>query len=112
MSLGVRVAFETLRSRAFGAPIDGTLRLVGTNFTHPLRLLKIVNTTNALITISYDGINDHDILPTNGFLLYDFTSNRSNASASLTMANRGGVWVSGTPTAGSVFVTALYAVGD
>lgn len=38
-------------------------------------LVKFVNNSNALATVSWDGITDHDILPGGSFSLYDINTN-------------------------------------
>lgn len=69
------VNYDTLRTLAFGG-ITGAYALVGTRFARPVRLIKLVNTTNKTVTISADGVTDNDILPSNSFYLYDLTANK------------------------------------
>ena len=106
----VRVSFDTLRSLAYTG-ISASYAAIGTAFTHPARMIKIANNTNGDLIISFDGVNNHDFVPSNGFVLYDFCSN---------MAEQGGYFMQPTgtivsvkqstaPSSGSVYVTVVYA---
>ena len=103
----IRVGFEELRSLAFGA-ISGVYAGIGTAFSHPIRILKVTNTTDADITLSDDGITDKDIVPASSFVLYDFTSNNANASG-FYFAEGDRIYAKGAPGSGSVYVTTIYA---
>lgn len=74
MGYTTRLNWETLRSLntatdvTFGA---GSYAALGTPLAHPSYILKLVNNSNVLVTISIDGINDIDVAPANSFWLYD-----------------------------------------
>ena len=105
----VRVNFDTLRSLAFGS-ISGAYAAVGTAFNFPARLIKIANNTNADIIVSFDGINDHDFVASDGFVLYDYCTNQSAVGGYLEQAKGTVVYVkeaSAGPSSGSVYVTAI-----
>lgn len=108
--LAKRAKFETLRSIAFGS-ISGTYTAIGSALTNPARLIKITNLTDADMLISIDGINNHDVIPSLGFSLYDLASNRTNLSGSLDfqIGERFYVKQISAPTEGSVYLTVLYA---
>ena len=105
-ALAQRVGIEPLRSLAFGS-ISGTYAGIGTSFTHPIRIMKIYNGTDAAITFSDDGVVDKEILPAGGFLLLDFTSNAANASGFF-FAEGDRIYAKGSPTSGSVYVSSYY----
>ena|SRR6185436_14603758 len=69
-----QLTYDTMRSRD-SATFTGSYQTLGSVFTHPASIVKIVNNSNVLVTISIDGVNDHDILPANSFFLYDETAN-------------------------------------
>ena len=71
----IRFGAETLRSLAFGS-IGAAYAPIGTVTLNPSRLLYISNLTDVTLTFSFDGTNDHFVLPTEGFLLLDIASNR------------------------------------
>lgn len=100
--------WDTLRSLAFGS-ISGTYAAVGTSFTYPARIVKVINNTNADLTVSIDGTNDNDLVPAGGFFLYDCGTNRGNASPEMAIQEGTQIYVKGSPTSGSAYVVVLYA---
>lgn len=111
MSNGVRVRFEPLRSALFSS-ITTSYTPIGSGFSNPNRLLKVTNLTDGNLLISFDGVNDHDIVAASGFFLYDFCSNKSSTSGLLEQPLGTVVYVKSTgsaPTQGSVYVTVIYA---
>ncbi len=70
MSYTSRIAWETLRS-INSTGFNGAYQTLGTPLLHPSYICKLVNNSNALVTISIDGINDIDVAPANSFWLYD-----------------------------------------
>ncbi len=65
-----RIAWETLRS-VNSAALAGSYVVLGTPLSHPSYILKVVNASNILITVSIDGLTDIDVAPANSFWLYD-----------------------------------------
>lgn len=106
-NLSVRLYPETIRSLAFGS-ISGTYTGIGTAFANPSRLLYIVNNTDVLLTFSFDGINDHFVIFNGGFLLLDVTTNRSEAGGALNISQGTRIYVKGSPTMNSVYVSTFY----
>ncbi len=70
MSYTNRIAWETLRS-VDSATFAGSYVKVGGPLLHPAYILKLVNNSNVLVTISIDGATDVDVAPANSFWLYD-----------------------------------------
>lgn len=105
------VRFDSLRSLS-SASISGTYQQVGTSFGHPMRLVKLVNNSNKDVTISFDGTNDNDIVPANGFALYDMTTNRSNAGGNFSFQVGTGVYVKGTAGTGTFNIVAVFGRGE
>jgi hypothetical protein len=99
--------FDTLREIAFGS-ITGSFQLVGTAFGHINYLIKIQNTCNTGMFISFDGTNIHDYIPSNGFSLYDFNSN------ALAQPFGEGCYVKyeSAPSSGNVYVTTVHFRGS
>lgn len=105
-SLAIRCEFEDLRTLAFGA-ISGTYAGVGSPFSHAVRLLFIVNETDVGLTVSFNGVNDQLYIPASGFFLFDVTANKSlGQGLFITEGKR--VYVKGSPTSGSVYVSVAY----
>lgn len=107
-SQAIRLAVEPVRELAFGS-IGVNYIGVGTEITNPVRILRIQNLTDALLWISYDGVEDHEALAPNSFLLLDITANKARdhgyylAEGTRIYAKRNNV-----PTEGSVYVTVYY----
>jgi hypothetical protein len=106
-NLSVRLLAETLRSLAFGS-ISGTYAGIGTALAHPARLIKFTNTTDVLLTISLDGVNDHDVIPTNSSYILDIASNQVLPAGSLTISQGQRFYVKGTPSSGSIYLSVYY----
>jgi hypothetical protein len=107
----IRVRFEDLRSLAFGS-ISGTYTAVGTPFSNPVRILKVTNLTDANLLVSFNGIDDKDIVAANGFFLYDFSTNKSDAAGLLEQSAGDRLYIKddgSAATSGSVYVTVVYA---
>ena len=73
MAAGLRIIPDTLRSVA-SSTFTGAFQTLGTPLNYACPLVKFVNNSNQLVTISWDGVNEHDVLPANSFALYDFAS--------------------------------------
>lgn len=107
----VRVRFETLRSLSFGG-ISAVYAGVGLPFSNPIRILKVTNLTNENLLVSFNGIDDMDVVAANGFFLYDYGTNKSDAAGLLEQPVGDRVYVKSEdadPTLGSVYVTIIYA---
>jgi len=109
-SNSVRMKFEPARSLAAGS-IGAGYSGVGTAVDHPVRQFFIQNLTDATVWFSFDGIDDHFPLPTNGFFLNDITSNRTEQSGAFALAEGDRLYVKrlGVPTTGSVYFSVVYA---
>ena len=106
----VRVSYENLRSIAFGS-LSTNYTIVGTAFAHPVRLLKVTNTTDADVLISFDGISDKDILPGTSAYVYDYESNKTSLGGAFEQPTGQAVYAKYTgsaPSKGSVYVTVIY----
>jgi len=106
---GVRIKPETLRS-IDSATFTGSYQNLGTALTQPAALVKIVNNSTSLITISWDGINDHDVAPANSFALYDIETNSGVAERGLSVPVGTLFRVKGSAGTGSVYLVVLYIV--
>lgn len=107
--LGKRALFEVLRSRD-SATFTGSYQTLGTPLANPSVLLKFVNNSTSLVTVSYDGVNDHDISPSSSFYLYDFGSDAQSVSGDqrLSFAQGTQIYVKGSAGTGSVYAITVY----
>ena len=109
-SLGtaIRIVPEVLRTLAFGS-ISGTYAGLGTPFVNSDRILDITNATDGLLTFSIDGVSDYFVVGPNSYKIIDFTANATSVGGAASMAAGTRIYVKGTPTTGSVYLTVWYA---
>ena len=108
-TLAQRVAWETRRDVSYAA-IGASYVALGGPIIQPVRMLKIVNTTDVTIDISDDGTHDKDIITSGSAFIYDFTSNAaSNAGSIFTAAKGTQIYIKGDPSSGSVYMIVIYA---
>lgn len=106
--LGRRATFSTLAS-IDSASFTGSYQTLGT-LTQPAVMLKIVNNSDQIVTVSYDGANDNDILPASSATIYDFGSNAQDVSGSgrLSLPSGTVVRVKGSVGTGFVYLVTVY----
>lgn len=111
-SLPIRIKAEPQRSisAATIAASAGVYLGIGTSFANPIRIFYLFNQTDALLQFSWDGINDTFVLPSEGFILLDITSNKTINGGGFYLAEGDRVFVKtlGTPTVGSVYLSVFY----
>jgi hypothetical protein len=108
------VRVDALRVVAFGS-ITGSYTPVGTAFTHIMRTIRFVNTTDADVLISFDTVNDNIIVPAGSFVLYDCTTNREESLSYFVFSIGTQVFIkqsSGAPSKGSFYVECLFGQGE
>lgn len=111
LASSVRVRYEPLRSINFSS-ISSSYDGVGLPFANPVRILKVTNLTNQNILVSLNGVDDHDIVTSNGFFLYDYASNKSEVAGLLEQPQGDRIYVKAEntlPTLGNLYVTVVYA---
>lgn len=110
ISSTIKLFPEPLRSLGF-ASIGAGYMGIGTALDNPSRILHIQNLTDATLLFSFNGIDDHEVLPANAFLLLDLTANRTTDSgAYIAAGTRIYVKQSGVATSGSVYVASFYGL--
>jgi hypothetical protein len=107
------VHVDALRVVAFGS-ITGSYTALGSSFGHPMRIFRLVNTTDADMLFSFDTINDNIIVPAGGFVLYDVTTNREDNVVFFVFATGTQVYIkySSAPSKGNVYLETLYGQGE
>jgi len=106
MASGLRIIPETIRS-IDSATFTGSFQAIGTPLSYACCLIKFVNNSNSLVSISWDGVNTHDILPGNSFTLYDVCSD-AGTNRGLYAAQGIQFWVSGLASTGLVYLVAFH----
>jgi hypothetical protein len=100
--------FDTIRSVAFGS-ITSSYVIVGSVLSTPAVVVAFKNTTNGLIFVSMDGVNDMIVVPAGSYCVYDLRTNAPNATDYLLSSGTPFmVKYSGHgPTSGSFYVEAI-----
>lgn len=110
-NLATRGKFDTMRSLSYSSIGSGFMG-VGTAFEYPVKLLKIINLTNANLIVSYNGVNNQDIVTANGGVIYDVAANKADPAGSFQLSVGDRVYVmeeTSAPTSGNVYVVVVYA---
>lgn len=103
-----RIAWETLRS-IDSATFTGSYQALGTPLSYPSYILKLVNNSTVLVTISIDGTNDMDVAPASSFWLYD--ESKSGLNSPFPACPQGTqVYVKGSAGTGSVYLVSQYII--
>ena len=106
--LSNRIAWETLRS-IDSATFTGAYQAIGGPLLYPSYILKMVNNSTVLVTISIDGATDVDVLPSGSFWLYD-EGKVARQSAVPAMPAGTQIFVKGAAGTGSVYLVSQYIV--
>lgn len=108
---GTKLIAATQQSLDFSGVVPGSFLLVGV-FLQPVRLLFVQNLTNVLMQFSFDAIDNHFVLPGNGFLVLDAGTNKGTANTAA-IAQGQGIYVTTVgitpPTSGGVYLSYWYA---
>lgn len=104
-----QLEYEVLRSRD-SATFTGSFQTLGSPLANPASIVKLVNNSGVLVTISVDGVNAHDIAPAGSFWLYDVTSDSPSESGSIFRKQGTQYYVSGAASTGSVYLVVQYVL--
>lgn len=119
-NLSLKIFPEILRSltAASIAGSPGTYLSIKTSgnvagLVNPCRIVEFLNATDQPVFISWDGVNDHMVVPAQGFVLLDISTNKAEVGGAFNIA-LGQVFyakaVSTQPSTGAVYVMAFYGV--
>lgn len=106
MAFTTRLTWEPLRS-IDSATFTGNYLPLGDPLSHPAYILKLVNNSTVLVTISIDGTTDIDVAPSNSFWLYD--EDEGNQSHEAIPAGTQ-IYVKGSAGTGSVYLVSQYII--
>jgi len=74
----------------------------------PCFSLRITNTSGNVLFISFDGVNDHDVLLNNDHLDLSFQTNSRPGNQVAQLAKGTVIYVRGTPAVGNIHVSGWY----
>jgi hypothetical protein len=113
MSFAIRLVPDTLRVVTYNN-IGAQFYPFGPVLLHPMRIISIKNLTDQSVLISFDGINFHEIVPSESGIVWDFCTNRvSEAGAFIAAGTQ--IYVSdnaAAPTVGQVYMSCFYGFGE
>ena len=90
------------------ASFTGSYQTLGIPLETACRVVKLTNNSTVLVTVSWDGINDHEILPSGSFILIDVSSNRETSN--ICEISQGTQFlVKGIAGTGSVYLSSYFA---
>lgn len=104
--LDIRIKPEDLRS-INTATFTGAYQAVSAPLAQPSRLIHFTNNSNTDVTISWDGVTDHDFIPKGSFLLLDVASDRQLTSELYIQAGTR-FYVKGAAGVGSFYIASYY----
>lgn len=102
-----RLAWEPLRS-IDSATFTGSYQALGTPLAHQSYIVKMVNNSNVLVTISVDGVTDVDVAPASSFWLYDEDTSGNPTPEGLPEGTQ--FFVKGSAGVGLVYLVIRYIV--
>ena len=106
----VRAAWAPLRSLGF-ASIAAGYTGVGTSLNTPVRIVHVLNATDASLMFSWDGVSDHFVLPAGGYMVIDLTTNQGNNGGGFFLPGSKRLYTKriGVPGSGSVYFSLVYS---
>lgn len=90
------------------AVFSGAFLPVGTPLQFPVRLIKFVNLSNVNVLISWDGVNNHEILPLGTAFTIDGSANRESSSNVWEIQSGTQFYVQGSPGTGFIYISCYY----
>jgi hypothetical protein len=100
-----RISYDVLR-KIDSASFSGSYQALGSPLTFAAAITKLVNASNTLVTVSVDGVHDHDILPSGSYSVYDETANHNYDYSSLAKGTQ--YYVKGSAGLGFVYLVCQY----
>jgi len=111
-NLALKLKCEPIRYATYDT-IDTAYIPMGSGFNNASRIIVLQNLTNALLMFSFDGIEDHLLLPSQGQLVLDITANKSITSGFyLPEGQKIYVRKVETPTSGSAVLSVFYGATE
>lgn len=100
-----KITWETLR-HIDSADLSGSYLALGTPLANPSVILKMVNNSNVLVTISINGTSDIDVCPAGTFWLYDEAAISSQQYDGIPAGTQ--IFVKGSAGTGLIYLVTQY----
>lgn len=109
--MSLRIYPEDLRSLA-AASLSNVYTGIGSPLEFPARIVHIQNTTDADVLISWNGIDDHQVVPAGSFTLLDVATNKVNDQGFYIAAGQRfyAKEESASPSIGAIYLTVFYGM--
>ena len=104
-----RITYDVIRSRD-SATFTGSYQTLGSPLSFACSIIKFVNNSNQLVTISTDGTNTHDVLPANSYSVYDETTNHSTEYTYMAKGTQ--FYILGASGTGLVYLVTQYTAHE
>jgi len=101
------LAYENIRS-IDSATFTGSYQALGAKLANAASIIKLVNDSTVSVTISIDGTNDQDILPSMSGTIYDNTANRTSSTSGIFVPIGTQYYVKGSAGSGLVYLVVQY----
>lgn len=102
-ALGSSLTPDVLRVFA-SASLTSSYQLIQSVFSYPVRIMKITSTSSTDVTVSWNGVDDHEYIVAGSFLLIDVSANRE-ASQICEIAKGTSILIKGTAGTGNIYVS-------
>lgn len=87
------------------ASLNGTYQsLNGAGFEDTVKVLKIYNTSDVLVDLSFDGVTPHDVVPAGSAFILDMQTNRDYLGASWQGKQNQIVYGLGSAGTGTIYI--------
>ncbi len=105
----IRLNSIPVQAVAFGS-VASSFTAMGVAMPEPIRILKVNNSTNADVYISFDGTTVNDVIVASSGMVIDVTTNKS-IDQGMFLAKGTIVYLKyvSAPTSGNVYLSAYYA---
>jgi len=102
-----RISWEPLRTFN-AASLNGSFQSIGVPLANPSYILKMVNNSTSLVTISIDGVTAIDVCPANSYWLYDEDTSGNPTPEGIPEGTQ--IFVNGSAGTGNIYVVSQYIV--
>lgn len=106
-TLDVKAKNETLRSYDTSGG-DSTYQAIGNPLSNEARMIKWKSDCDVDVTISYDGVNDHDIILTGDREVEDLTTNKT-IKEGFVRAKSTQIYAKSAAGTGNLYLVVIYA---
>ncbi len=106
-SEGIRFFPDLLRSFD-SATFSGSYQAVGGPLPQNARVVKFTNNSSVGITLSWDGVNDHEFLPPNSGFVIDVTTNRDSVEEICLIVIGTQFYAKGSAGSGLLYISNYY----